>query len=135
MSRVLSFLCLLALSSFSGVAQDKKVGRLLDGTTLHYAYETFGAAHVEFSNGQYKWQWTAGPAKGTKGSAPYQARKIGYETYMVEFEVPGSSNFVTILFEFDKKGPVHFRVALPKTKDEQVLFESGSIKQMKLNEN
>jgi hypothetical protein len=135
MSRIFFFICMMFLLSFSAVAQDKKVGPLLDGTSVDYVYETFGAAHVEFSNGQYYWQWTAGPAKGGKGSAPYQARKIGPKTYMVSFKVSGSSNFVTIIFDFDKKALYTSALLFPKTKDEQVLFESGEIRRLRLNEN
>src|SRR5262249_104875 len=97
--------------------------------------ETVGAAHVELSNGQYNWHWTAGPAKGNTGSAPYIARKIGDKIYMINFKVAGSSNFVTIIFNFDKKVLYTSALPDPKTTKEQTLFESGVIKQLKLREN
>jgi len=131
MSRTLFFICILSLASFSSVAQDKKVGHLLDGTSIDYVYETMGGVHVDLSDGQFQWHW----ASGNTGSAPYQARKIGDKIYMVNFKVAGSSNFVTIVFDFDKK--VFYTSALldPKTEKEQVLFESGVIKQSTLKEN
>jgi hypothetical protein len=135
MSRTLLFICTLSLVSFSSIAQDKKVGHLLEGTSIDYVYQTVGGAHVELFNGQFHWKWTAGPGKGNTGSAPYQARKIGDKTYMVNFKVAGSSNFVTIIFNFDKKVLYTSALIDPKTKKEQVLFESGVIKQLKLKEN
>jgi len=131
MSRTFLFICILALLSFSSTAQDKKASHLLDGTAVDYVYKDLGGVHVNFSNGQFKWHW----ASGNIGSAPYQARKIGDKMYMVNFKVAGSSNFVTIIFNFDKK--VFYTSALldPKTKKEQLLFETGAIKQLKLNEN
>jgi hypothetical protein len=131
MSRILLFIFMLSLLSFSSIAQDKKAGHLLDGTKIDYVYQTVGAVHVNLSNGQFQWHW----ATGDTGSAPYRARKIGGNIYMVNFKVAGSSNFVTIIFNFDKK--VFYTSALldPKTKKEQVLFESGVIKQSTLKEN
>jgi len=132
MSRILFFICTLSLLSFTAVAQDKKVGPLLDGTSIDYVYETVGAVHVELSNGQFHWHWAA---DGNTGTAPYQARKMGDKIYMVNFKVAGSSNFVTIVFNFDKM--IFYTSALldPKTDKEQVLFESGEIKKLKLKEN
>jgi hypothetical protein len=130
MSRSLFFICMLFLLSISAVAQNKKVGHLLDGTSIDYVYKTIGGVHVKFSNGQFLWHW----ATGDTGSAPYQAQKIGDKTYMVNFKVAGSSNFVTIVFDFNKR--VFYTSALfnPKTKDEQTVFESGVIKQLTLKE-
>jgi hypothetical protein len=89
-----------------------------------------GGVHVDFSAGQFKWHW----ASGNIGSAPYQARKIGDKIYMISFKVAGSSNFVTIIFNFDKKVFYTSGIINPKTKDETVLFETGAITQLKLKE-
>jgi hypothetical protein len=131
MSRILFFVCILSLLSFTAIAQDKKAGPLLDGTSIDYVYETIGAVHVELSNGQFQWHW----ANGNTGSAPYQARKIGDKIYLVNFKVAGSSNFVTIVFNFDKM--VFYTSALlnPKTDQELALFETGAIKKSTLKEN
>jgi hypothetical protein len=131
MSHTLFFICIVSLLSFSSVAQDKKVGHLLDGTSVDYVYHTLGGVHVDFSAGQLKWHW----ASGNTGSAPYQARKIGDKTYMVNFKVAGNSNFVTIVFNFGKKMFYTSALFNPKTKDEQIVFETGVIKQLKLKEN
>jgi hypothetical protein len=131
MSRTSLFICILALLSFSSTAQDKKASHLLDGSSVDYVYKDLGGVHVDFSNGQFKWHW----ASGDIGSAPYQARKIGDKLYMVSFKVAGNSNFVTIIFNFDKKVFYTSGLLDPKTKKEQVLFESGMIKQLKLKEN
>jgi hypothetical protein len=130
MNRNLFFICILFLLSFSAVAQNKKVGHLLDGTSMDYVYDTLGGVHVKLHDGQFQWHW----ATGNTGTAPYQARKIGDKTYMVNFKVAGSSNFVTIVFDFNKR--VFYTSALlnPKTKDEQTLFESGIIKKLTLKE-
>jgi|SRR6185503_6774787 len=131
MSRIFFLTCIASILSFSSVAQDKKVGHLLDGTSIDYVYESLGGVHVDFSNGQFKWHW----ASGNTGSAPYQARKLGDKMYMVNFKVAGSSNFVTIVFNFDKK--IFYTSALlnPKTKTEQSIFETGVIKQAMLKKN
>jgi hypothetical protein len=131
MSRSLFFICIISLLSFSSFAQDKKVGHLLDGTSIDYLYETLGGVHADFSNGQFQWHWAAGDT----GCAPYQARKIGDNIYMIYFKVAGSSNFVTIIFNFDKKIFYTSGIINPKTKYEQVLFETGVIKQLTLKEN
>jgi len=131
MSRILFFICILSLLSFSSIAQGTKVGPLLDGTSIDYVYETIGGVHVELSNGQFQWHW----ATGNTGSAPYQARKIGDKIYMIYFKVAGNSSFVTIIFNFDKKIFYTSGIINPKTKNEQVLFETGVIKQLTLKEN
>jgi hypothetical protein len=124
---------MLSLLSFTSTAQNKKVGHLLDGTTIDYVYETVGGVHVELFNGQFHWHWTSGPDKGDTGTAPYQARKLSYKTYLVSFKTSNSS-FVTIIFNFEKK--LFYTSALldPKTKTELVLFETGAIKTIKLKE-
>jgi hypothetical protein len=124
---------MLSLLSFPSIAQNKKVGHLLDGTTIDYVYETAGGVHVELSNGQFHWHWTSGPDKGNTGTAPYQARKISYKTYMVYFKA-SNSTFVTIVFNFEKKLFYTSGLLDPKTKTEQVLFETGVIKALKLKE-
>jgi hypothetical protein len=132
MSRILFFICVLLLLSFSVVAQNKKAGPILDGTSIDYVYETVGAVHVELSDGQFHWHWAT---DGNTGSAPYQARKMGDKIYMVNFKVAGSSNFVTIVFNFAQKVFYTSGLLDPKTDKEQVLFESGIIKQFTLKEN
>jgi hypothetical protein len=131
MSRILLSIFIVFFLSLSSVAQDKKVGHLLDGTSIEYVYESLGGVRIDFSDGQFKWHW----ASGDTGSAPYQARRIGNKIYIVNFEVAGSSNFVTIVFNFDKK--LFYTSALfnPKTKAEQSLFERGVIKHLTLKEN
>jgi MoaF N-terminal domain len=131
MSRILFFICIFSLLCFSSVAQDKKAGPLLDGTSVYYVYKTVGGVHVELSNGQFRWHWDS----GNTGSAPYQARKIGDKIYLVNFKVAGSSNFVTIVFNFGKKVFYTSAILDPKTQKEQVLFETGPIKELKLKEN
>ena len=132
MGRILFISGMFFLLSFLSLAQGKKTEHLLDGTSIDYVYKDAGAVHVDLSNGQFHWHW---PADDDTGSAPYKARKIGDKTYMVNFEVAASSNFVTIIFDFGKK--VFYTSALldPKTKKEQVLFETGPIRQLTLKEN
>lgn len=72
----------------------------LDGSSIDYAYKDLGPVQVDLSDGQFKWH-RANIPNGT-GSAPYHARKIGDKMYLVNFEVAGSSNFVTIVFDFDQ---------------------------------
>ena len=131
MHRFLFSTCMFCLLSLSSFAQAKNENHLLDGTSIDYVYKTAGAVHVELSDGQFHWHWKA---DGNTGSAPYRAQKLGDKTYMVNFKVAGNSNFVTIVFNFGKK--VFYTSALfaPKTKDEQILFETGRIKQFALKE-
>jgi hypothetical protein len=132
MSRVLFFACLLSLLSLSSISQDKKVGHLLDGTSIDYVYKNAGAVHVKLTDGQFKWHWAV---DGDTGSAPYQARKMSEKIYMVNFKAAGSSTFVTIVFDFNKEVFYTSGILDPKTDKEQVLFESGVIKQLTLKEN
>ena len=54
---------------------------------------------------------------------------------MINFKVTASSNFITIVFNFNEKVMYTSALFNPKTPQEQIFFERGIIKNLKLKEN
>ncbi|HMG68029.1 MAG TPA: MoaF N-terminal domain-containing protein [Chitinophagaceae bacterium] len=135
MGQALLIICTTCLLSLSSAAQDKIDEHLLDGTSMDYYYQNGSGVHVEFANGQFNWKWIAGPDKGAIGNEKYLSRKIGDKTYMINFKVTTSSNFVTIIFNFNQNVMYTSALLDPKTPQEQVLFEGGIIEHLRLKEN
>lgn len=135
MKQVLFFICALLLLSLSSVAQNNNDDHLLDGTSMDYYYQNGSGVHVEFAKGEFNWKWIAGPDKDSTGSEKYLSRKIGDKLYMINFKNSISSDFVTIVFNFNQN--VIYTSALfdPKTPKEQVLLEGGIIEHLRLKEN
>ena len=102
---------------------------------MDYYYQNGSGVHVEFVKGKFNWKWIAGPDKDSTGSEKYLSRKIGDKTYMINFKNSISSDFVTIVFNFNQN--VLYTSALfdPKTPKEQVLLEGGIIEHLRLKEN
>jgi hypothetical protein len=135
MKQVLLFTCAFLLLSLSSVAQNNNDDHLLDGTSMDYYYQNGSGVHVEFAKDKFNWKWIAGPYKDSTGSEKYLSRKIGDKLYMINFKNSISSDFVTIVFNFNQN--VIYTSALfdPKTPKEQVLFEGGVIEHLRLKEN
>jgi len=126
---VTTMLAILAISC-QVIAQEKQDEYLLDGTSMDYYYQNGSAVHAEFLDGQFKYQWIAGPAKGTEGSEQYRSRKIGDKMYMVNFMVEANSTFVTIVFNFNQNVISTSALIAPGTDEELVLFDGGIIEQL-----
>jgi len=135
MRHTLLFICTSLLLSFSSTAQDRVDEHLLDGTAMDYHYQDGSAVHVEFNNGQFNWKWIAGAGKGDAGSEKYMSRKIGDKTYMINFKNSVTSDFVTIVFNFNQNVIYTSALLNPKTDHEQILFEGAIIEHLRLKEN
>lgn len=118
-------------------AQEEKTDHLLNGTTLiyHYENETMGSVQAEFIDGQFKFKFIKGTYAGAEDIIPYWARKIGNQMYMVSALNKANSNFVTFVFNFEENTMYSSVIVEPRTENEMVLFEKGSIEKSTLNEN
>jgi hypothetical protein len=135
MKHTLLFFCTAFLLSLSSTAQEKIDEHLLDGTSMDYYYQNGTGVHVEFTNGQFNWKWIAGADKGATGNEKYLSRKIGDKTYMINFKNSATSDFVTIVFNFNQNVLYTSALLNPKTDQEQILFEGGIIEHLRLKEN
>ena len=126
---VTTMLALLAISC-QVIAQEKQDEYLLDGTSMDYYYQNGSAVHAEFLDGQFKYKWIAGPAKGTEGSEKYRSRKISDKMYMVNFMVEANSTFVTIVFNFNQNVISTSALIAPGTDEELIIFDGGIIEQL-----
>ncbi len=134
MRQTLLLIYTLFLLSLSSVAQDKSDEHLLDGTSMNYYYQNGSGVHVEFANGLFNWKWIAGPDKDSTGHEKYLSRKIGDKTYMINFKNSATSDFVTIVFNFNQNVIYTSAFFNPKTNQEQIFIEGGIIENVILKE-
>ena len=129
MNRFLTLLIAVFTIIFQGFSQEEKTENLLDGTTLIYNYEneTMGSVQAEFLDGRYKFKFTKGAYEGAEGIMPYWSRKIGDQMYMVSALNKENSNFVTFVFNFKEQDMYASVIVEPRTENETVLFEKGTI--------
>jgi hypothetical protein len=132
--QLLTFMIALVEIFCQAIAQEKQGEKLLDGTPMDYYYQNGSAVHAEFSDGQFKYKWIAGPNKEVEGSEEYRSRKIADKTYMVNFMVQANSSFVTIVFNYNQNVMSPSALLAPGTDQELVLFEAGIIEQLTLKE-
>lgn len=130
--------CLMALivSLFIGssavYAEKQKAEHLLDGTSMEYTYQNGAGISIEFYEGQLKFEWISGPAKGNSGQdIPYRSRKIGDEMYIVNFQQKDKANFVTLVFNFKQNVMCGSNLLRYGTDKEKVGFHGGIIEHVK----
>lgn len=105
-----------------------KAEHLLDGRSIQYSYQNGWGIKFEFSNGHLKYQWTAGPRKGhTEVDLPYQSRKIGEDTYIVNWHEPTKPDFVTLVLNFKDNAVYSSVITAYGTEKEAIHFDSGTI--------
>ena len=115
-------------------AQEKQEEHLLDGTSMNYYYQNGTAVHVDFDDGQFKYQWIAGPNTDAVGKVGYRSRKIGDKLYMVNFFEETNLTFVTIVFNFNQN-VLHTSALIAGGSDQrQILFDGGIIENLTLIE-
>ena len=124
----------LLSSYFPCFGEDGKDQNLLDGTSVSYQYQSGAAVQVEFQDGHFVYEWTAGPMKGMTGREPYRSRKIGDKLYLINFTVQSTKTFVTLIFNFNENVMYSSVLFSPGTDQELTLFEGGIIEQLKLKE-
>ena len=134
MRHILLFIYASLLLSLSSIAQNKNDEHLLDGTSMDYYYQNGSGVHVDFDNGQFNWKWIAGPDKDSTGHEKYLSRKIGDKTYMINFKNSATSDFVTIVFNFNQNVIYTSAFFNPKTNQEQIFIEGGIIEHLRLKE-
>ena len=101
---------------------------------MDYYYENGSGVHVDFANGQFNWKWIAGPDKDSTGHEKYLSRKIGDKTYIINFKNSATSDFVTIVFNFNENVIYTSAFFNPKTNQEQIFIEGGIIEHLRLKE-
>jgi hypothetical protein len=134
MRHTLLFISASLLLSLSSIAQNKNDEHLLDGTSMDYYYQNGSGVHVDFANGQFNWKWIAGPDKDSTGHEKYLSRKIGDKTYIINFKNSATSDFVTIVFNFNQNVIYTSAFLNPKTNQEQIFIEGGIIEHLRLKE-
>jgi len=101
-------------------------------TSMDYYYQNGSGVYVVFANGQFNSKWIAGPDKDSTGHEKYLSRKIGDKTYMVNFKNSATSDFVTIVFNFNQNVIYTSAFFNPKTNQEQIFVEGGIIQNLRL---
>ncbi len=105
-----------------------RAAHLLDGRSLQYSYENGWGIHFEFYSGHLKYTWTAGPRKGhAEIDLPYQSRKIGEATYLVNWHEPTKPDFVTLVLNFKDHAVYSSVITAYGTEKEAIHFDSGTI--------
>ena len=112
-SKLVTFICLAIFNIGQTFAQSNTTEEnkyqfgepenYMDGYSLNYQYQDGKAIHMEFYNGKAKYEWINGPKKG-KGNADisYRSRKIGENSYIVNWHETGIKDYLTIVFDFEK---------------------------------
>jgi hypothetical protein len=99
----------------------------LAGTELTYHYDGGRKYHVRFAEDTISWLRLDVPGRSWESGTPYIARKIGDNLYYVNWHRPERTEFITILFDFNKR--VMYTSALLEGKDRH--FESARIVELK----
>lgn len=134
MKNILTILISVLFLSSSAFTQDNREPQhLLDGTSMNYYYQNGSAVHVEFKEGAFHYKWIAGPNEGSKGSGPYNSRKIEDKTYMVAFGNDAGA-YVTIVFNFNQNVMYTSAILNPNTDEQAILFDGGIIEHLTLKE-
>lgn len=129
------FISLLMTITFavSAAAQNKEPQHLLDGTSANYYYQTGRAIHIEFYEGKLKYEWIAGPTKGTGSQdLAYQSRKIGDGIYVVNWVEEAHPDFITIIFNFNTNVMYSSGILRFGTDDQFVVFDGGILEDVRL---
>ncbi|WP_159023708.1 MoaF C-terminal domain-containing protein [Formosa sp. L2A11] len=112
-TKIIAFICIVCFSLGTSFAQTTtseadsfqfgNPEHFLDGYILNFQYQNGTAIHMEFYNGKAKYEWVSGSAKG-RGNAdiPYRSLKLGSDMYLVNWHEKGLSDYLTIVFDFDK---------------------------------
>jgi hypothetical protein len=99
----------------------------LAGTTLTYHYEGGRRYDVRFSAETISWKRLDVPGREWESGTPYIARKISDNLFYVNWHRPERVEYITILFDFDKR--VMYTSALLEGKERH--FESAKIVELK----
>ncbi len=121
--------------TFPVIAQDSHGEHLLDGTTVSYTYENGSSVQAEFTGGQYKYKFVAGPFQGVGGSEKYMSRKVANGIFLVFFRVPAGSSVISLVFNFDDHAIYSSALIFAGTAEEQTLFDAGKIEKLNLQVN
>jgi hypothetical protein len=95
----------------------------LAGTELTYHYDGGRKYQVRFAAQTVSWLRLDVPGRSWESGTPYIARKIGDGLYYVNWHRPERTEYITILFDFEKR--VMYTSALLEGKDRH--FESARI--------
>jgi hypothetical protein len=101
--------------------------RELAGTELTYHYDGGRKYRVRFAADTISWLRLDVPGRTWENGTPYIARKISDTLYFVNWHRPERTEYITILFDFDKR--VMYTSALLEGKDRH--FESARIVELK----
>ncbi|MCM4152925.1 hypothetical protein DHD05_15135 [Arenibacter sp. N53] len=147
-TKLATFICLALFSVGLSLAQSKtkdennfqfgQPEHFLDGYSLNFQYQDGTAIHMEFYNGQAKYEWVAGPAKGNGNKdIPYRSRKIGSDLYLINWHETDKRDYLTLVFDFEKM-LVHSSIIVGyENRPERTLktvFKSGIIDHLKTAE-
>ncbi|MCW5518100.1 MoaF-related domain-containing protein [Muriicola sp. Z0-33] len=137
MKHLIALLITLVAITYQARGQEGKNQHLLDGTSVEYRYEneSMGVVNAEFIDGRFKFKFTEGANEGAEGTIPYWSRKIGDQIYMISALNEANSNFVTFVFNFKQNVMYASVIVEPRTEQEMILFEGGTIEKSALKEN
>ena len=99
----------------------------LAGTELIYHYDGGRKYQVRFAAETISWLRLDVAGRSWESGTPYVARKVGDNLYYVNWHRPERTEYITILFDFDKR--VMYTSALLEGKDRH--FESARIVELK----
>ncbi len=103
-------------------------GHHLDGLSLTYYYQTGWAVSMSFDDGRMRYEWIAGPPQGdSNADLAYHSRKVGPNTYLINFHEADRSNFVTLLLNFDQNVMASSGILGYGADEELIHFEGGII--------
>jgi hypothetical protein len=99
----------------------------LAGTELTYHYDGGRKYQVRFAADTISWLRLDVPGRTWESGTPYIARKISENLYYVNWHRPQRTEYITILFDFDKR--VMYTSALLEGQERH--FESARIVELK----
>jgi hypothetical protein len=129
---IIQTVLVLLMGSTYSLAQSDESEHLLDGMSFNYYYQNGAGLTVAFQNGKFNYEWIVGPRKGNSGKdISYKSRKIGVDTYIVNFHEKHKPDFVTLIFNFEQNVMYSSAILRYGTDNEMTVFSGGIIEHVK----
>ena len=105
----------------------------LNGTELQYTYEDGAEVILAFYDDKLKFEWIAGPFKGTKRQdLPYQSRRIDNGVYLINWHDVGPGSFPTLYIDIPSKRVFGSAIIGYRSDEPFVLFDAAKISRVEL---
>ncbi|MGQ5523961.1 MoaF N-terminal domain-containing protein [Chitinimonas sp. PSY-7] len=108
---------------------------LLDGTVLYYQYQSGDAVRVQFADGKARYEWVAGPKKGSGDeNIPYNSRQIDENVYLVQWLQKERPDFLTLHIDLNRRVIFSSGIMRYGTAEQFVVFDGGIIQGVQTEE-